>query len=89
MEADYVSHRNNFRLPPSHRLNVGMNVHTKKGHGLWNFSVYNVYNYMNPNIVLVNFESVETSPGNYEKKQVLNKVTILPILPSVSYTYEF
>ena len=98
VEADYVSHRNNFRLPPSHRLNIGMNVRTKKGHGLWNFGVYNVYNYMNPNIVLVNFQSVPTGQvtddnnityTTYEKKLVMNKVTILPILPSISYTYEF
>jgi len=89
VEADYVAHRNNFRLPPSHRLNIGMNVHTKKGHGLWNFGVYNVYNYMNPNIVLVNFDSVDNGSGVYEKKLVMNKVTILPILPSISYTYEF
>ena len=89
VEADYVTHRNNFRLPPSHRLNLGMNLRTKKGHGLWNFSVYNVYNYMNPNIVLVSFTSVETDPGVYERRLVMNKVTILPILPSISYTYEF
>ena len=90
VEADYVAHRNNFRLPPSHRLNLGMNVRTKKGHGLWNFSVYNVYNYMNPNIVLVNFQSVYNPDDQTSERQlVMNKVTILPILPSISYTYEF
>jgi hypothetical protein len=45
---------------------------------------------MNPNIVLVNFQSVYNPDDNTsEKKLVMNKVTILPILPSISYTYEF
>ena len=53
---------------------------------------------MNPNNDLVNFQSVPTGQvtddnnityTTYVKKLVMNKVTILPILPSISYTYEF
>ena len=96
--ADYISHRNNYRLPPSHRLNLGMNMRTKKGHGLWNVSVYNVYNWKNPNIVYVGYENVQTGEETldtgtkvpvYEDKLVMHKITILTIMPSVSYTYEF
>jgi len=84
--ADYVSSRNNYRLPPSHRLNIGVNLHcpTRHGESVWNFSVYNAYNYMNPNFVFLNttFEDGKT-------KYYLEKVTILPIIPSISYTYNF
>lgn len=49
-ETNYVEHRNNFRLPASHRLNIGINFNKKTKHGIrtWNISLYNVYNAMNP-----------------------------------------
>ena len=49
-EASYVEHRNNYRLPASHRLNVGVNFNKKTKHGMrtWNISLYNAYNAMNP-----------------------------------------
>ena len=45
--------RNNYRLPASHRLNLGVNFNKKTKHGMrtWNISIYNAYNAMNPNIV--------------------------------------
>ncbi len=87
--SDYVTSRNNYRLPPSHRLNVGVNIKTrnkkgKKGEGTWNISVYNAYNQMNPNFIFLD---------TYEKEGKvvyrLEKVTILPIIPSFGYTYKF
>ncbi len=84
--ADFVGSRNNYRLPPSHRLNLGVNLHCPARHGesVWNFSIYNAYNYMNPNFVFLNttFEDGET-------KYYMEKVTVLPIIPSISYTYNF
>ena len=85
-EADYVTSRNNYRLPPSHRLNIGVNLHHPTCHGesVWNFSVYNAYNYMNPNFVFLDSEYVDGKTNYY-----LQKVTILPIIPSVGYTFNF
>ena len=85
-EADYVTSRNNYRLPPSHRLNIGVNLHhpTRHGESVWNFSVYNAYNYMNPNFVFLDSEYVDGKTNYY-----LQKVTILPIIPSVGYTFNF
>ena len=91
-EFDYVSARNNYRLPPSHRLNVGMNVHRyhRKGEGLWNFGVYNVYNAMNPNFVFLTSETVrEPGSAEYKYEVKLKKITVLPIIPSISYTRSF
>ena len=84
--ADYVSSRNNYRLPPSHRLNIGVNLHrpTRHGESVWNFSVYNAYNYRNPNFVFLDSEFVDGKTNYF-----LQKVTILPIIPSVGYTYNF
>lgn len=85
-------YRNNFRLPPSHHLNIGANLHKKKrrGEAVWNFSVYNVYNQMNPNLIYVTYGNIyEPMSDSQVSRLTMEKVTILPILPSVSYTYTF
>lgn len=83
---DYSPSRNNYRLPPSHRLNLSLNHTKQKRHGeaVWSFGVYNAYNNMNPNFVFADWES-----ENGIKKINLTKITLLPILPSISYTYKF
>ena len=87
-EADFVEERNNYRLPPSHRLNVGVNFFAGT-HWVFNVSVYNLYNNMNPNLVYVDYESTQAEDGSYYMQPVLQKVTILPIMPSTSITYKF
>lgn len=102
-QEDYVEHRNNYRLPASHRLNIGVNFNKKTKHGVrtWNISLYNAYNAMNPTFV---YSNVSTSGyGNYIKnqedgkiyyyhqpgKRKITKLTILPCIPSITYTYKF
>ena len=90
--VDYVEHRNNYRLPSSHHLNIGANFHRKKRHGerIWGLSVYNVYRQLNPNMVFLHYETVRPTPeAAPESRLVMDKLTILPIVPSVSYTYQF
>ena len=96
-EENYISGRNNYRLPASHRLNLGVNFNKKTKHGMrtWNISIYNVYNAMNPTLIYTGRENhyYPTQPDgssyNFEERTVLKKLTILPILPSVTYTYKF
>lgn len=82
-DAAYVEHRNNYRLPASHRLNFGVNFNKKTKHGIrtWNISLYNVYNAMNPAWVY--------RSHNYEGKSIIKKFTLLPLIPSFTYTYKF
>lgn len=111
--APYVSRRNNYRLPASHRLNLSINFNKKTKHGMriWNISVYNVYNAMNPNLVYSKWEQEDFYSGGYyndyynsvyqgggnsisaphepESKTVIKKLTLLPCIPSVTYTYKF
>ena len=89
-EANYIDNRNNFRMPSSHRLNVGINFNTKTKRGMrtWNISVYNIYNAMNPTFIYRTTTEVNTGQWA-ESKAVLKKVTILPFIPSVSYIYKF
>ena len=97
--SDFVTTRNNYRLPSSHTLNLGFNFHRKhsRGEGLWNLSIYNVYNQKNPNLVLK--ENSEQSYGSDNPDGTtswqqfhtvrLKKITFLPFFPSIGYTRTF
>ena len=90
--TDFVEYRNNYRLPPSHHLNVAANFHKKKRHGerIWSVGVYNVYRQLNPNMVYFHYETKRPTPESEpETNLVMDKLTILPFVPSVSYTYQF
>lgn len=88
----YLPNRNNFRMPAYNRMDVGMNFYREKRHGtaIWNISVYNIYNRLNPFMLRVG----ETGEFNEAKSEWvytphLYKVSIFPILPSFSYTFKF
>ena len=80
--------RNNFRLGSYHRLDVGMNFHKQKEHGIrtWNISIYNAYNHNNPFIVYTDYKWDEATQT---EKKVLMQASLFPIIPSVSYSYKF
>ena len=93
-----VPSRNNYRLPASHSLNLGFNFHRKhrRGEGIWNLSIYNVYNRMNPHLVvrdtdsyMQSFTDESRTDSQYYMKSKLVKLTLLPIFPSVGYTRSF
>jgi len=93
---NYISKRNNFRYPDYQRLDLGVNFHKQLKHGLrtWNISVYNAYNYMNPFLIYPSTQYDYTQTGNSTfitptETRVLKKITIFPIIPSVSYSYKF
>ncbi len=91
-DAQYVDHRNNFRIPPSHRLNIGCNFHKerRRGESVWNLSVYNAYNRMNPNFVFMDYGPDYDKNGDYTGTSLkMKKITILPLLPSLSWTRNF
>jgi outer membrane receptor protein involved in Fe transport len=92
-EIDYIKGRNDYRLPSSHRLNIGVNFHKKKKHGerIWSISIYNAYNAMNPTFIFRGFKTVrdpETQTLSLEVPAIM-KITVLPIIPSFTYTYKF
>jgi hypothetical protein len=92
----YINSRNNFRYPDYHRLDLGMNLHRQKKHGIrtWNFSIYNAYNQQNP------FYIYSTTDYNYNynpqtgvstsiAQKKLKQVSLFTIIPSISYSYKF
>lgn len=97
-EIDYIPERNNYRLPSSHRLNIGVNFHKKvrRGEHIYNVSVYNIYNAMNPTFVnleenYIYHEGGDDTGGEVwpEYRPKLKKLTLLPCVPSFTYTFKF
>ena len=87
---NYVDSRNNFRLPAYHRMDVSVNFHKKKRHGVrtWNISIYNLYNRQNPFIIYpVGVERYDGQGTTYSTK--LMQRSLFPMMPSVAYIYKF
>lgn len=86
----YYETRNNVRLPAYHRLDLGLNIYLtlKKGRtGIWNISVWNVYNRLNPIVI----RTTSMYSDTYQKKidPKFQTIGLFPIIPSISYTYKF
>lgn len=86
ISIDYVSGRNNYRLPPTHHLDVSVNFHKKRRHGerIWNFGIYNLYCAQNPSWCV--YDAFEKEG---EWKPAISKRSFLTFLPSFSYTFKF
>ncbi|GHT40709.1 TonB-dependent receptor [Bacteroidia bacterium] len=89
-ELTSITQRNNYRNPDYHRLDLGINFHKQKKHGIrtWSFSIYNMYNRMNPFFIYQGDKNYYEG-NEYKWRKVLKQVTIFPIIPSVSYSYSF
>ena len=87
-DAEYIPNRNNYLLPSTHLLCVGANFHKQKKHceRIFNLSVYNAYNAMNPSFVFYFNDYNERLDIDNSK---LKKITILPLIPSFTLTYKF
>lgn len=87
-EAGYVPHRNNYRLPSSHTLCLGCNFYKRRRHCTHTFSisVYNAYNAMNPTFTLRDTDN-DDEPSRTTPR--LQKFTLLPFIPSFTYSFNF
>lgn len=80
---------NNIKLPDYHRLDLGLNIYLKTRRGnqsIWNISIYNVYCRINPIFATIQQE--------YDKEGKATKfygvgMGVIPILPTISYTFKF
>ncbi|MDE6341266.1 MAG: hypothetical protein K2K93_03020, partial [Muribaculaceae bacterium] len=72
---------NNYQLPFYHRLDLSCTVRNRRGY--WNFGLYNAY--CNLNTVAIRL----TRRNDFTYQPIFQKVRLLPIIPSVSYTWQF
>lgn len=90
--AEYLPYRNNYRMPLYNRMDLGMNFYKQKKHGtaIWNISIYNVYNRLNPYIVMVGSDGeYNEQTQQWTSRTYLEQISIFPIIPTVSYTFKF
>ena len=83
------SERNAIRLPAYHRIDLSLTRNPaveKKIKSTWTFSVYNLYNRLNPLFLYYDVK------WDYEKNLLSTRtrqVALLPVLPSVTWTIRF
>ena len=83
--------RNSARIPNYHRMDVSFTYtprpnSTKRFKSSWNFALYNAYNRLNAVFLYTDFIQ------DFEKnttKATAYKVTIFPIIPSVTWNFKF
>ncbi len=82
-EVEHIDERNGYRLASYHRLDFGANFHKQKKHWkrTWSIGAYNVYSRKNPFFL---FFDEEADGG-----RVVKQVSLFPIIPYVSYSFEF
>ena len=75
---EYINSRNNQRMPDYHRLDLSYHNRKKKKNHIrtWIFSIYNVYNRLNPYFL-------------YQSEGKIKQVAMFPVIPSISYRVEF
>lgn len=80
--------RNSFRMPSYQRLDIGLQFIKKreKYERTFELGLYNAYNRKNPFYIYL------TSKYNYDnntQKQIINQVSIFPLIPSISWSIKF
>lgn len=75
--------RNNFHLPPSHRLDVGavFRKHVRRGEHRWEVGIYNAYAARNPNAAMVDTDADGRISVTY--------FTSLSLLPALGWSFRF
>jgi outer membrane receptor protein involved in Fe transport len=81
---------NDYRLPAYHRLDLSARYEGKKNKKFrsgWSFDVYNAYNRQNPYFIYNEYTGIflDDPEITVQAKQV----TLFPILPSVTWNFEF
>ena len=86
LQVEEYSGKNNYRMGPYHRLDVGIQFRKEKrwGERSWDISVYNVYNRKNP---FFYYQTTDSKEG--ETYGELQQVSLFPIIPSVTYSFKF
>lgn len=85
---------NNYRLPFYHRLDLSFTRHT--AHGYWTFGLYNAYCNMNTIGIRLDYsndtyDTIDPTTGYhcYYSKPKFQKIRLIPVIPSISYTWLF
>lgn len=87
-DVEVYNGRNDFRMPAYHRLDLGIKFIKvrKKWERSWNINIYNVYNRLNTFYI---YRDTKYDFNTGVQTPVFYKVTLFPIIPSISYQFKF
>jgi hypothetical protein len=90
-EIQSLGSKNAFRMSDYHRLDFSIEFTKQKQRWerTWVISVYNAYYHKNPYFILPIDTYTYNPDGNYNYEVKFKEITILPIIPSVSYKFKF
>jgi hypothetical protein len=80
--------RNNYRLGPYNRLDLSasnkkvVKIFNKRVEREWTFGAYNAYSRKNPYFVYFEIDPLTSKP-------TAKQVTLLPIIPAISFNFSF
>ncbi|HMG14178.1 MAG TPA: hypothetical protein VK590_01955, partial [Saprospiraceae bacterium] len=83
--------RNSERIAPYHRLDLSFTYtphpeSTRKFTSSWNFSIYNVYNRLNPSFI---YNDINTNIETGEANIKAIKVSLFPMIPSITWNFKW
>ncbi len=86
IDIDIPDRERKIVLNSLHRIDISANFHKQKkwGKRTWRIGVYNAYSRQNPF-----FLYFDTVFKHGEPKEVLKQVSLFPIIPSISFSFEF
>ncbi|MCB0557590.1 MAG: TonB-dependent receptor [Lewinellaceae bacterium] len=91
-EIESGGQKNAFRMTDYHRLDLSVQFNKKKRRWerTWVVGLYNAYYHRNPYYMTLDTERVfDPETGQFYEKRRFREVSILPIIPSVSYQFKF
>ncbi len=83
------TNKNSYRMPSYHRLDLSFTYTApkkKRIESIWKFSIYNVYNHKNPFFIAI---QADGDVQNYNLNVKAKQVNLLPILPSITWSFKF
>ncbi len=85
-EYEQGAGKNEYRLSNTHRLDLSFEFRKQKkwGERAWVVGAYNAYSHKNPFFVLA-----KNTYENGQRQRGFQEVSILPVIPSVSYNFKF
>lgn len=90
-EVQNYTEKNNFRMQPYHRFDIGINfVKKKRRHTrTWSIGAYNTYNRKNPFYIEIDTDRVIDDNGNDTTRKFLSQQSLFPIIPYFNYSFTF
>lgn len=87
--VDVITNRNNYQFSNSHRLDFSLSFkrQLKRHTRIWSIGLINAYASANPTYIRSTFVPDPQNPALFKRQ--FEEVSLLPVLPSISYRFEF